>query len=142
MDLIPRRAESKIREFLEIFPVVAIIGPRQSGKSTLAKEILKNYKWPNIFLDLELPSDLKKLEEAEIFFEQNSQSIVCLDEIQQKPDLFPTLRAHIDKKRENGKFLILGSASPELLKQGSESLAGRIAFVEQDSSSSDLPRFA
>ncbi|MBU8893854.1 MAG: ATP-binding protein [Bacteroidales bacterium] len=109
-------------------PVTGIIGPRQCGKSTLAKKILEQYK-NVIYLDLERPSDLQKLTDAEWFFSSNNDSLFCIDEIQRKPDLFPLIRSLVDEWNMNGKFLILGSANRDLLRQSSESLAGRISYM-------------
>jgi len=107
---------------------VAILGPRQCGKTTLARRLLEEI--PNaIRLDLERPSDLAKLDDPEAFFSLHHDKLVCLDEIQRRPEIFPLLRSVVDDRGRNGQFLILGSASPELLRQSSESLAGRIAFV-------------
>ena len=124
---IPRTAEKQINDALNQFPVTAIIGPRQCGKSTLAKKILANKK-KSVYLDLELPSDARKLENAEQFFLYNRECLICIDEIQRKPDLFPLLRALCDQQEKNGQFLVLGSAGPELLRQSSETLAGRISY--------------
>ncbi|MBE0655032.1 MAG: ATP-binding protein, partial [Bacteroidales bacterium] len=104
------------------------IGPRQCGKSTLAKTIIKDIS-EVIYLDLERPSDLRKLEDAEWFFSTQKNSFFCIDEIQKKPGLFPLIRSLVDEWGENRKFLILGSASRDLLKQSSESLAGRISYL-------------
>lgn len=126
---ITRKIENQIEELRDIFPVVAIIGSRQSGKSTLVKHIgseLDNF----IYLDLESPRDLNKLYDPELFFEQNKDAIICIDEIQRKPELFPALRSITDRYRKNGRILILGSASRELIEQSSETLAGRIAYTE------------
>ncbi len=117
-----------IMEYLLNFPVVAILGPRQCGKSTLAKEITSSM--PSVFLDMEDDSDLQKITEPKLFFEANKNKLVCIDEIQLKPDLFPALRGIVDKNKKNGQILILGSASRDLIKQSSESLAGRIAYLE------------
>ena len=108
-------------------PVTAILGPRQCGKSTLAKNLLKSYK-NNIYLDLEKPSDLQKLKDAEWFLSQQKGQLICLDEIQRLPEIFPLIRSLVDEWGGYGHFLILGSASQELIKQSSESLAGRISF--------------
>ena len=83
-----------------------------------------------IHLDLERPSDLNKLTDPEAFFSQFSEYLICLDEIQRTPEIFPVLRGVIDRHRRNGQFLILGSASRDLIKQSSESLAGRISYIE------------
>ncbi|HBI97098.1 MAG: ATPase AAA [Candidatus Falkowbacteria bacterium GW2011_GWC2_38_22] len=125
---IKRSAEAIIKNDLKNFPVVAILGSRQCGKSTLAKEIGKKIK-NFLYLDLEKPSDLRKLEDAELFFNANPENIFCLDEIQLKNELFPILRSLIDENRKNGRFIILGSASRDLIEKSSESLAGRISFI-------------
>jgi predicted AAA+ superfamily ATPase len=114
---------------LSVFPSVAILGPRQCGKSTLAKHILE--KIPNsLYLDLERPKDIALLRDPELFFQNNKDKFICLDEIQRVPGLFTNLRGIIDERNKNKQFLFLGSASPSLIKQRSESLAGRIAYLE------------
>jgi predicted AAA+ superfamily ATPase len=128
--MIKRIAENKVLSLIRKFPAVGIIGPRQSGKTTLAKIIAKKIKKHTVYLDLENPDDLLKLQNPAIFLEENSDKLVVLDEIQIMPELFPLLRSHIDKKRTAGRFLLLGSASPNLVKGSSESLAGRIAYIE------------
>ena len=125
---IPRSLEKPLRKQLSSFPVVALIGPRQCGKSTLAKKIIREKK--AVYLDLEMPSDLNKLTDAEGFLRANQGRLVCLDEIQRQPDLFPLLRALCDITRKPGQYLVLGSSSPELLRQSSETLAGRIAYLD------------
>ncbi len=110
-------------------PAVALLGPRQCGKSTLAKHILSHF--PNtIYLDLESPTDLYKLENPESYFKLNKNALICIDEVQRAPDLFQILRSVIDANGRNGQFLILGSASRDLLNQSSETLAGRIGYLE------------
>ncbi|MBT4263540.1 MAG: ATP-binding protein [Deltaproteobacteria bacterium] len=126
---IKRNTENQIETYLSDFPAVAILGPRQCGKTTLAKRIGLNNQ-NAIHIDLEKQSDLRKLQDPELFFQANRESLVCLDEIQRIPDLFPTLRSVIDDRNRNSQFLILGSASRDLLRQSSESLAGRIAYIE------------
>ncbi|MBN1699974.1 MAG: ATP-binding protein [Spirochaetales bacterium] len=126
---VERAATKLITRKLANNPAAAIIGPRQCGKSTLARHILKEYT-DALYLDLEKPSDVNKLRDPEAFFSVNKDKLVCLDEIQRRPDLFPLLRSILDERNRNGQLLILGSASPELLKQSSESLAGRISFIE------------
>jgi predicted AAA+ superfamily ATPase len=126
--MITRRIISDIRDSLSFFPVVAIIGPRQVGKTTLARMIISTSKKPAIYLDLEKQSDLLKLNEAELFFSQQSDKLIVIDEVQNKKELYPLLRALVDQTREPGQFLLLGSASPELIRHSSESLAGRIAY--------------
>ncbi len=124
---IPRKTEGNILKSMNNSQVVAIIGPRQCGKSTLAKHILKEF-FESIYLDLERPSDLQKLENAEWFLSSLKGKTICIDEIQRKPDLFPLIRSLVDEWSKSGSFIILGSASRDLLKQSSESLAGRIAY--------------
>lgn len=126
---IERHIINKLKELLEYFPAVAIIGPRQVGKTTLVKHLF-NQKDNTLFLDLETLTDLDKLNEPELFLKRNEDKTIIIDEIQIKPNLFSLLRALIDQKRVPGRFLILGSASPALLRQSSESLAGRIAYLE------------
>lgn len=128
--MIKRDLQTDIEHSLKKFPVVSIIGSRQVGKTTLAKEILKSAGKDAIYLDLELPSDLNKLHDSELYLQENEDKMVIIDEVQKMPELFPVLRALIDKKRKNGRFLLLGSASPLLLKNTSESLAGRIIYYE------------
>ena len=124
---IRRIMEKKVLESTEDYPVVALLGGRQVGKSTLAKALkIKDI----IYLDLELPSDLAKLNDPEIFFDLNSQGFVCLDEIQRTPEIFKILKGVVDKRNKNKQFLVLGSASIDLLRQSSESLAGRICYLE------------
>lgn len=110
-------------------PVVAILGPRQCGKTTLAGHLVKEFK-KSIYLDLENPADLAKLDDPLAFFSLHKDDLVCLDEIQRAPDLFATLRSIIDARDRNGQFLILGSAGRDLIQQSSESLAGRISYLE------------
>src|SRR5271157_3095890 len=129
MHYISRYLEKTIIDRLHDYPSVAILGPRQCGKSTLAHHILKNSPGA-LYLDLELPSDLNKIKEPELFLQQHDDNLICLDEIQRTPELFPVLRSFIDRNRKNGRFLILGSASRDLIRQSSETLAGRISHVE------------
>ncbi len=126
---IPRQLEPEVRECLLDFPAVAVLGPRQCGKSTLAKRIVAEN--PNaLYLDLENRADLAKLQEPELFFAQYPDKLICLDEIQRLPGIFTILRSIIDQRNRNNQFLFLGSASRDLIQQSSESLAGRIAYLE------------
>lgn len=128
---IGRLGSKEIEEALSEQAAVAIIGPRQVGKTTLAHAIAK--KRPSIYLDLEDSDDINKLSNPKLFFENNADKLIILDEIHHMPELFATLRGVIDRGRQNnngvGRFLILGSAAIDLLKQSSESLAGRIAYI-------------
>jgi len=126
---IPRLIEDQIITALKNNPVTGLIGPRQCGKSTLAKKILEKYS-NVIYLDLERPSDLQKLTDPEWFFASQKEMLFCIDEVQRKPDLFPLIRSLVDEWGQNEKFLILGSASRDLLRQSSESLAGRISYIQ------------
>ena len=125
---INRRIQGDIRERLDENPVVALIGPRQCGKSTLAK-MLKTGFPDSTYLDLENPRDLEKLGDPVFFLERNRDGLVFIDEVQRKPELFPILRYLCDKWGDNRHFLVLGSASRDLLRQSSETLAGRIAYL-------------
>jgi len=124
---IPRKIEENVLKALENNPVVALIGPRQCGKSTLVRILLEKFT-ESIYLDLERPSDLQKLDDPEWFLSSKKGKLICIDEIQRKPELFPLLRSLVDEWKINGCFLVLGSASRDLLKQSSESLAGRISY--------------
>ncbi len=131
--MIARNIQSELMDFLDDFPVVAILGPRQVGKTTLAFSIQEQLEKPCLYLDLELDSDRAKLKEPELFLKRFENELVVLDEIQRIPELFPLLRSLVDLRRRKGErnahFLVLGSASQDLLHQSSESLAGRIAFL-------------
>jgi uncharacterized protein len=129
-DLIKRTASTKVGKWLGFFPAVAIVGARQSGKTTLAKMVSQDLGRPTIYLDLEAPRDQQKLTDPYLFLKQYEDHCVILDEVQRMPKLFELLRSMIDEHRQPGRFILLGSASPELLRQGSESLAGRVAFLE------------
>ncbi|HPM12763.1 MAG TPA: ATP-binding protein [Bacteroidales bacterium] len=130
MDYYSRLLEESVATSLLHFPAVAIVGPRQCGKTTMVKHIVAN-KSQVVFLDLERDADLRKLTDAELFFTSFPKgTLFCIDEVQRKPDLFPILRYLIDTWQENGRFLLLGSASRDLLRQSSESLAGRISYKQ------------
>jgi uncharacterized protein len=130
--MILRAAIGKIEEALSRQAAVALVGPRQVGKTTLAYELAKTR--PSIYLDLELKTDRDKLTDPELFLKTQEDKLVILDEIHRVPELFQTLRGLIDQGRRKGKrtgrFLVLGSASIELLRQSGESLAGRIEYVD------------
>jgi hypothetical protein len=120
--------EARIAKALRRSPAVAILGPRQCGKSTLARHLLDGLD--AVVLDLQDRADRSKLGEPELFLERHRGRLVCLDEIQRAPELFPVLRSEIDRDRRPGRFLILGSASRDLIRQSSETLAGRISYIE------------
>jgi uncharacterized protein len=128
--MIERLITKKILRDLAWSPVVGIVGSRQVGKTTLAKSLQNQIEKPTIYLDLELDSDLYKLEDAESFLNSHVDKCVILDEIQVKPTLFALLRALIDQKREPARFILLGSAAPHIIKKNTETLAGRIAYHE------------
>ena len=127
---LPRDAEAQVLKRLNIFPAVVLVGPRQVGKTSLTTAIRNQIGKPSIYLDLERRSDLAKLEDLEGLAERNLDKLIILDEIQRYRELFPELRSIIDRNREPGRFLLLGSASPQLIHDSSESLAGRVAFLE------------
>lgn len=127
---LPRLAEKEITRLSKRFPAVAIVGPRQVGKTSLARRLAASWEQNTVYLDLENPSDLNKLSDPELFLTPLQDQTVILDEVQRAPHLFPALRGIIDRHRTPGRFLLLGSASPELIRDTSESLAGRIAYYE------------
>jgi len=130
--MISRIAQTTVTALLSRHVAVGLLGPRQVGKTTLALEIAAERS--SVYLDLETPTDLAKLADPELYLNAQSGKLVVLDEIQRVPDLFPVLRGIIDRRRrageKTGQFLILGSASLDLLRQSSESLAGRIVYRE------------
>ncbi len=128
--MIKRLLENQILELLGHFPAVAILGPRQVGKTTLAKNLLGQIDKESLYLDLELPSDMNRLSNPQLLFEENKNRCVVIDEVQRMPGLFPVLRAVIDRHRLAGRFILLGSASPGVLKDSAETLAGRISYTE------------
>jgi predicted AAA+ superfamily ATPase len=130
--MIDRHLRALIETGLSDYPAVALLGARQVGKTTLARQIGEARS--AVYLDLERPSDQQKLADAEAYLSLYSQRLVILDEVQHMPDLFPVLRSLIDEGRRSGpgtgRFLLLGSATGELLHQSGESLAGRVAYLE------------
>jgi uncharacterized protein len=125
---VSRNIEPLLLEYLTIFPIVGILGPRQVGKTTLAKSLVKNRDVH--YLDLESASDRQKLSDPVLYLSNYSDKLVILDEIQNMPNLFNELRGIIDADRRVGRFIILGSASPVLIKKSADSLAGRIGYIE------------
>lgn len=128
--MIERHLASEILKDLRYFPALAIIGPRQSGKTTLAKMFMAQTGKPTIYLDLESSVDVYRLQDPESFFLAHDNHCIVIDEVQLMPGLFPLLRSVIDRNRTPGRFILLGSASPELVRGASESLSGRVAFHE------------
>ena len=133
MHMLPRRISSRLNYLLLHFPAVVLLGPRQAGKTTLALEIAAQKK-PSIYLDLEDETDRAKLADPNRYLEDHEDELVILDEVHRAPELFQQLRGIIDRGRRhgkaNGRFLLLGSAAMDLLKQSGESLAGRISYLE------------
>ena len=124
-----RDAGATLAKALGRAPAALLLGPRQCGKSTLARRLLAQ-RGDAVILDLQDRADRARLQEPELFFEAHRHQLVCLAEIQLLPEFFSLLRAEIDRDRRPGRFLLLGSASGPLLRQSHESLAGRIAQVE------------
>lgn len=124
-----RSKEDLIIRHLKAFPAVALLGARQVGKSTLAKEVIKHIT-KAIYLDLEDPRDFAKLQEPLVYLEANRDSLICIDEVQRYPEIFQVFRSYLDKNNRPGQLLLLGSASRDLIRQSSETLAGRISFIE------------
>ena len=119
--------QNRVRSGLKSSPAVVLLGPRQCGKTTLARRLAD--KSTSNYFDLENPVDLARLSEPMTALEP-LRGLIVIDEVQRHPDLFPVLRVLLDRKPARARFLVLGSASPELLRQSSETLAGRIAIVE------------
>ena len=130
--MIARRIETRLRGLLAEYPAVALLGPRQVGKTTLALEIARAVD--SVYLDLESPTDRAKLSDPELYLADHEERLVILDEVHRAPGLFQSLRGLIDRGRRRGRragrFLLLGSASMDLLRQSGETLAGRVAYVE------------
>ena len=130
--MLQRTLYAVVQARLEKSAAVAILGPRQVGKTTLSQQLAKNIK--SVYLDLEEPRDIQKLSDPNFYFNQQNDRLIIIDEVQRRPDLFPLLRSQIDRNRRKGhkfgQFLLLGSASNALLNQSSESLAGRISYQE------------
>jgi predicted AAA+ superfamily ATPase len=132
--MIYRLVLPRLRKLLRQFPAVALLGPRQVGKTTLAHTLADELGDQALYLDLELPSNRAKLTDPELYLTQHEERLVILDEIHRLPGIFEPLRSLIDQRRRKGKrgchFLLLGSASIDLLRQSAETLAGRIAYEQ------------
>lgn len=129
---VARQLSGSLRRRIDQFPAVALLGPRQVGKTTLAQ--LLGQERPSVYLDLESPADRARLQEPELYLQRHRGELVILDQVQRLPQIFEVLRGQIDHNRtagqRSGQFLLLGSASVDLIRQSSESLAGRIAYLE------------
>ncbi len=128
--MITRLLQKELEKTFRLFPALAILGPRQAGKTTLAKAMAKSFKKKSIYLDMENPDDRFLLQNPAHFFDEYKTSCIIIDEVQRTPEIFPILRSAIDKYRKPGRFLLLGSASADLLVKSSETLAGRIFYHE------------
>lgn len=130
--MIDRRLQAQLRSLLAEYPAVVLLGPRQVGKTTLALEIAETMD--SVYLDLESTADRAKLSDVELYLRDHEDRLVIFDEVHRVPDLFRSLRGLIDRGRRKGKragrFLLLGSASMDLLRQSGETLAGRVAYLE------------
>ncbi len=129
MLILRKKLAAEVTLALRHNPIVAILGPRQCGKTTLARVI--SQEAASVYFDLEDPTDVLKLTNPKMIF-QHQKGLIILDEVQRKPELFPMLRVIVDQPDFQNKFLLLGSASPQLVKGVSESLAGRVAFIEMN----------
>jgi len=132
--MIPRHVAQTVADRLGQLPAVTLLGPRQVGKTTLARSLMADRTPPSLYLDLEQPEDRARLSDPALFLRGYADRLVVLDEVQRAPGLFEVLRGLIDERRRHGDrhghFLLLGSASLDLLRQSAESLAGRIAYIE------------
>lgn len=132
--MIRRHLQDALVAAIDSNPVVALLGPRQVGKTTLALEVASELEPDPLYLDMERESDLGKLVEADQFLTRHASRLIIIDEVQRRPDLFPLLRGLVDDRiragARAGYFLLLGSASRDLLQQSSETLAGRIHYLE------------
>ena len=130
--MIARRLKAQLQKLLGEYPAVALLGPRQVGKTTLALEVADTLE--SVYLDLESPADRARIADPDLYLADHEDRLVILDEVHRVPDLFQSLRGLIDrgrrKGRRAGRFMLLGSASIDLLRQSGETLAGRIAYVE------------
>ena len=130
--MIKRRLHDSLGHLISHFPAVALLGPRQVGKTTLALDVAENL--PSIYVDLESDADRAKLTDPELYLADHEDKLVILDEVHRLPGLFQNLRVLIDRGRRQGKkvgrFLLLGSASIELLRQSGETLAGRLSGAD------------
>lgn len=125
-----RSIEARLLQLATYFPAIVLTGPRQIGKTSLVQALRNQLSQQSLYLDLERPADLSAISNLEAFTEQYPEALIIFDEVQRKPSLFPELRSIIDRNRRPGRFLLLGSASFDLIRDTSETLAGRIALEE------------
>ena len=132
--MVYRILHKSLTNALNAMPVVALLGPRQVGKTTLALEFAKSTRKKTAYLDLELDTDQAKLSDPEAYLRRFANTLLIIDEVQRQPDIFRLLRGLVDaRKREGektGQFLLLGSASRDLIQHSSETLAGHVRFLE------------
>lgn len=128
--MLQRNLHAHISKLLKQFPAVAILGPRQVGKTTLAKQLAAVAKKETLYIDLEKQKDRLLLSDIDTFLEEHKNKCIIMDEVQTMPEVFTALRPAIDEYRKAGRFILLGSASPKLVKGVSESLAGRISYSQ------------
>lgn len=133
--MIPRHIETALRQRMSTTaPAVVLLGPRQVGKTTLARKIAADWPTGALYLDTERPADRRRLDEADAYLRAQTPKLVVIDEIHRVPELFATLRGIIDERRQQGQrfghFLLLGSAALDLMRQASETLAGRVAYLD------------
>lgn len=128
--MLKRSATRRVLHDLRKYPAVIILGPRQVGKTTLAEEVMGGSKQHVVRLDLEDPDDLLKMKRPKQVLDELSHGLVVIDEVQRMPELFPLLRVLIDRNRRPGRFLLLGSASPDVARHSGESLAGRASYLD------------
>lgn len=128
--MIQRYLYKNILRQLSYFPAVGLLGPRQVGKTTLAKTLVQELNKEVEYIDLEYPEDVAKLNQPALFLKRLENKTVIIDEVQRMPEIFPVLRSLIDQHNVPGRFILLGSASPDILRDTSETLAGRISYLE------------
>lgn len=128
--MIERYLYEKVIQRLSYFPAVGLLGPRQVGKTTLAKMLASELKKEVEYIDLELPEDALKLADTSLFLKKNERKTMIIDEVQRMPEIFTVLRSLIDQHNVPGRFILLGSASPDIVTDTSETLAGRISYLE------------
>jgi uncharacterized protein len=132
--MITRQAKTIVRQKLQQNPAVVLLGPRQVGKTTLARQIASDWPGGSVYLDLERPADRLRLDDADSYLRAQQGKLVILDEIHRAPGVFDVLRGIIDDNRQagqrSGQFLLLGSAALDLMRQSSETLAGRVAYLD------------